>query len=191
MDEKVILENIRNGDRTQLAVIYREYRSEFIAWITSKFQCSRDEARDIYQVSIIAFYENIASNKLQSLSSSVKTYLFAIGKNKFLEYRKSDSRFDYISDGNGYELEEVVSWEKQEKEMRLQIAERCLEKLGDPCKSLLELYYFHGMSMEEIAGKLSYKNPNTSKNLKYKCLIRLRNLFEKEMKKMEAMSEEE
>ena len=189
MDSKVVLENIKNGDRAQLAIIYREYRSEFIAWITSHFQCSRDEARDVYQVSIIALYENIVNEKLQTLSSSIKTYLFAIGKNKFLEYRKADNRFDFISEGNGYEVEDVKSWEKEEKENRIVLAERCLEKLGDPCKSLLELYYFHGMTMEEIATRLNYKNPNTSKNLKYKCLMRLRNLFEKEMEKMTMGSE--
>ena len=185
MDNKVILENIKNGNRAQLAVIYREYRSEFIAWITSNFQCSRDEAREVYQVSILAFYENVVNEKLQTLSSSIKTYLFAIGKNKFLEYRKKDNRFEYTLDGDGYDIEDVVSWDKEEKEKRLLIAEKCMEKLGDPCKSLLELYYFHNMSMEDIAAKLSYKNPSTSKNLKYKCLIRLRKLFEKEMEIME------
>lgn len=189
MDNKVILENIKNGNRAQLAVIYREYRSEFIAWITSNYQCTRDEAREVYQVSILAFYENVVSEKLQTLSSSIKTYLFAIGKNKFLEYRKKDNRFEYTLDGDGYDIEDVVSWDKQEKEKRLLIAEKCMEKLGDPCKSLLELYYFHNMSMEEIASKLSYKNPSTSKNLKYKCLIRLRKLFEKEMESMQQFEE--
>ena len=61
--------------------------------------------------------------------------------------------------------------------MKLGMVETCLEQIGDPAKSLLELYYYHGMSMEEIAQKLGYKNSSTVKNLKYKFLNRLRKLY--------------
>jgi len=189
MNEEVIIEEIKNGDNNQLAVIYREYRSEFIAWITSNYSCSRDEARDVYQVSILALHENILNNKLQQFQSSIKTYLFAVGKNKFLEFKKSDARFIRESDSSTIDLEEVSTWEYEEKEQKLQVTEKSLEKLGDPCKSLLELYYFHGMSMEEIAGRLSYKNSTTAKNLKCKCLVRLRKIFLEELDKVKLDSD--
>lgn len=184
MDEAVIIEEIKNGNNNQLAMIYLEYRSEFIAWISSNYSCSREEARDVYQVSILTLHENILNNKLQKLQSSIKTYLFAIGKNKFLEFRKSSSRISNDVDSPTINLEQVSSWEYDEKERKLQTTEESLEKLGDPCKSLLELYYFHGMSMDEIAEKLSYKNRATAKNLKCKCLARLRKIFTEELKKV-------
>ena len=34
--------------------------------------------------------------------------------------------------------------------------------------------------MEEITTTLDYKNANTAKNLKYKCMNRLKRLFEEE-----------
>ena len=55
--------------------------------------------------------------------------------------------------------------------------EACLEKLGDPCKRLLLLYYKEGLSMQQIADQLGYKNSDTAKNQKCKCIVRLRNLF--------------
>ncbi len=183
MNDEVIIEEIRNGNSNQLAIIYREYRSEFIAWITANYSCSRDEARDVYQVSILTLHENILNNKLQKLQSSVKTYLFAIGKNKFLEFKKSDSRISSDVDATTIDIEDVSTWDYEEKEQKLQVTAKSLEKLGDPCKTLLELYYFHGMSMDEIAGKLSYKNRATTKNLKCKCLARLRKIFTKELDK--------
>ena len=176
----MILEKIRNGDNDQLEVIYNDFRSEFVAWITHHFQCSRDEAKEVFQVSVIAFYNNIMSGRIQSLDSSIKTYLFAIGKNKFLEYQKFGNKFENISDSEN-ELIDIVSIEKQEKEQKLQMMERCIELLGDPCKSLLELYYYEKLTMDDISRKLSYKNQSTTKNLKYKCLLRLRSLFEKEL----------
>lgn len=184
MEEAVIIEEIKNGNNNQLAMIYREYRSEFIAWITTNYSCSRDEARDVYQVSILTLHENILNNKLQQFQSSIKTYLFAIGKNKFLEFKKSDAQISRDTDIATIDLEEVSTWEYEEKELKLQVTEKSLEKLGDPCKSLLELYYFHGMSMDKIAGRLSYKNRATAKNLKCKCLARLRKIFTEELEKV-------
>ncbi len=184
MNEEVIIEEIKNGNNNQLAMIYREYRSEFIAWITTNYSCSRDEARDVYQVSILALHENILNNKLKHVQSSIKTYLFAIGKNKFLEFRKSDARISRAMDASTIDLEEVSTWDYEEKEQKLEVTEKSLKKLGDPCRSLLELYYFHGMSMDEIAGRLSYKNRATAKNIKCKCLVRLRKIFTDELEKV-------
>ncbi len=185
MNEEVIISKIKNGDRNQLAIVYRTYRSEFIAWICSHFQCSRDEARDVYQVSIMVLYHNIVNDKLQQLKSSIKTYLFAIGKNKFLELKKAESRFSNTVDPGDIEIEEVAGWEHEEKELKLELVAKGLDILGEPCKTLLELFYFHDMSMDAIADQLSYKNRATAKNLKYKCLNRLRNIFTEEMEKSE------
>lgn len=181
MDGKVILENIKNGDQKQLAVVYREYQSEFIAWLVKEHNCDRDEARDIYQVSIIAFYENIISGKLTTLTSNLKTYLYAIAKNKVKEHRRKESKIDRNIGVQTIELEELTNWDAINKEQNLLLMEKSLEKLGDPCKTLLELYYFHGLSMEEIAEKVGYKNSSTAKNLKCKCIVRLRKIFEDEM----------
>jgi len=174
---KLVIERIKSGDDRELAQIYTDYRSEFISWITKNYHCNVEEAKDVYQFSIMTFYENIINNKLVDLKSSVKTYLFAIGKNKILEKRKHDSRFDSIH-LEGSTVDEIsASEEAMEKESSLQMVEQCLEQLGDPCKSLLELYYYNKMSMEEITETLNYKNAATAKNLKYKCLNRLRKLY--------------
>jgi RNA polymerase sigma-70 factor (ECF subfamily) len=182
MNEKVIIEEIKKGNRNQLANIYRAYRSEFIAWLSSKFECSRDEARDIYQIAILTLHENIVNEKLKHLNSSIKTYLFAIGKNKILESKKAQNRFSYEIDPGELELEEINNWEQEDREQHLELMKSSVEKLGNPCKSLLELYYYHNMSLEAIAGQMSYKNTATAKTLKFKCLGRLRNIFKVEMK---------
>jgi len=184
--DAMVIEKIKSGDDRQLASIYEEYRSEFIFWITKHYHCSMDEAKDVYQFSILTFYENIISNRLVELKSSVKTYLFAIGKNKILEKRKDDRRMVQIVDDPVLEVDELEKEEILEKETNLQLVEKCLEQLGDPCKSLLELYYYNRMSMEEITETLNYKNANTAKNLKYKCMNRLKRLFEDESKKQQS-----
>lgn len=178
-NDQVVIDKIKSGDENQLATIYKEHRSEFLFWVTKNYHCDLEEAKDAYQFSILALYENITTNKLVNLRSSVKTYIFAIGKNKILEKKKGDRR--YTRDYDEFEIPmEEISEEVEQKERDLKLVERCLEKLGDPCRSMLELYYHNRMSMEEITNTLNYKNANTAKNLKYKCMNRLKRMFEEE-----------
>jgi RNA polymerase sigma factor (sigma-70 family) len=182
MSEALIIEEIKNGNKKELADVYKAYRTEFVSWATRHYQCSPEEARDIYQASIITFYDNIVKEKLQQLNVTLKTYLFAIGKNKILELRRSDKKFMAESVGNELDVEDIKDGEAERKELHLQIIQRCLEKLGDPCRTMLELYYFHGTGLQELAEKLRYKNSDTVKNLKSRCLLRLRDLVTNELK---------
>ena len=68
------------------------------------------------------------------------------------------------------------------REQQSESVEHGLDKLGEPGRTILELFYYHGKSMEEIAELLHYKNSATVKNLKYKYLIRLRKIVEEEQK---------
>jgi predicted DNA-binding protein YlxM (UPF0122 family) len=43
--------------------------------------------------------------------------------------------------------------------------------------TILEDYYLHKKSMQEIAEKFGYTNAENAKNQKYKCLMRLKKLF--------------
>lgn len=67
--------------------------------------------------------------------------------------------------------------EKLILEEQLSAAQIALEMLGDPCRSLLHLYYYQNLNMEDITTLLGYKNTDTTKNQKYKCLKRLQNLY--------------
>ena len=177
MDDITVIDKISSGDREVLNVIYREYRSEFISWVVRQYSCSSEEAKDVYQTSVLILYENIVNKKLTHLTSSVKTYLFSIGKNKIREYKKGQNRL--ISEPNETMFQMVAEDEDQKEvlEEQLKVAAASLEQLGDPCAQVLKHFYFDKLSMEQIADRLNYKNKETAKNLKHKCLKRLRKIF--------------
>ena len=52
-----------------------------------------------------------------------------------------------------------------------------LSQLGEPCRAILEDYYMHNASMQEISLKFGYTNADNAKTQKYKCLQRLKKLF--------------
>jgi RNA polymerase sigma factor (sigma-70 family) len=183
MSNAVIINAIKNGDKKELAEVYKAHRSEFVGWATSRYQCSKEEARDIYQSTIIIFYDNIMRERLQELNGSVKTYLFAIGKNKILELRRGDQKFNLNVDPHSMVIEDGFDDDKIKREAELSIVQKCLEKLGEPCRTMLELYYYHETGLEKLAEMLHYKNGDTVKNLKSRCLTRLRELVMDNMKK--------
>ena len=88
--------------------------------------------------------------------------------------RRADGRY---TEWHDWHAEEPDEGPDEEVEEHIELAKSCLEKLGDPCKSILELFYYHKMSMEDIQQHAGYKNSATAKNIKYKCLRRLRKLF--------------
>jgi len=49
-----------------------------------------------------------------------------------------------------------------------------IENLGNPCKQLLELFYYRNESWDNIAELLGYASAGSARNQKYKCLERLR-----------------
>ncbi|MEO1052701.1 MAG: sigma-70 family RNA polymerase sigma factor [Bacteroidota bacterium] len=179
MVETSLIEKIKKGGESELAEVYKAFRGEFLSWITKNFKCTQDDAKDIYQHTILIFYENILSGKLVELKSSAKTYLFAIGKNKALELYKASNRFTDDFDtvklgGVDNSLEEL-----DEKEDDLRLVVKSLDELGEPCSQLLRLYYYQKRSMDEIAAEMGYKNTDTAKSLKYKCMRRLKKIYKK------------
>ena len=170
--------NIRAEGKEALADLYKSHRSAFLHWIM-KFGCTREEAKDSYQAAVLTFYENVASGKLTVLDSSAKTYLFAIGRNKIMEMKRASGKLSGMGSLED-SLPDVPEEEAVADPQQLKHVTLCLEKLGEPCATLLKEFYYHCRSMEEIAKALDYKTTDSAKNQKYKCLARLRKLFNEE-----------
>ena len=176
-----MIQQLQKGDQKVLGQIYRQYRSDFIAWMKSKYGCNREAARDIYQDTILTLSLKVQNGTVTLLDSRLKTYIYGIAKNKYKEYKRSNGRYVHVEDSTWTGIKEPeLDSPKQED---AQLVHKCLKQLGEPCKSVLELYYFHGLRMEEIKEILVYKNSNTVKNMKYKCLVRLREIYQKELEK--------
>ena len=74
-----------------------------------------------------------------------------------------DLQSEQVRSGDESALEALI-----ETDQAATIAE-ALERLGDPCKTLLVLYYWEELTTEEIAVKLGYANSDTVKSKKYQC----------------------
>jgi len=178
-----IVELIRQKDQRGLTLLYEAFRSEFVGWAVKFTRCDVEDAFDYYQATVIIVYDNVLAGKIDDLKSSLKTYVFSIGKNLALQHKRQQTRNQKLSAEYYLELYMTSSEQFENDEKYLELVSKCFNQLGDPCHSLLDLFYYHKNSMEEIALALNYKNPETAKNQKYKCMERLRKLVEAELEK--------
>lgn len=172
-----LLQQIKIGNQKVLNQLYQTYRDEFIHWTRWKFSCKELDSIDVFQETMIAFYENVANDKITEFQSSVKTYLFAIGRNILLKRFRSEKK------GKIEELEILQNVaDKLQTEDSINLTERqqaiagLLEKLGEPCKTLLQLFYYQRYSVESIVNTMNYKNASVVKNQKVRCIKRLRTI---------------
>jgi RNA polymerase sigma-70 factor (ECF subfamily) len=173
MNPNAQLQELKNGNKEVLSSIYLSYRTEFVNWLKVKYKIDTERALDLYQQTIVVFYENILQGKLVEINSQLKTYLFAIGKNKLMEEIRVSKKVE-----QNFELKEesIPENEEEQREERIKQIKESLQKLGDHCKQLLQLFYYQNLSFEEIMVKQGYKNKNTAKNQKYKCMEQLRKI---------------
>jgi len=168
---------IKTNDNEALKEIYTLCREECVGWLQKDFGLTTDDALDVFQVSVVILYDNVISGKLIQLTSGIQTYLNGIARNKALELTRK--RKNTVS-ATSLQVMAIYVHEENEKlilEEQLSAAQIALEMLGDPCRSLLQLYYYQNLNMEDITTLLGYKNTDTTKNQKYKCLKRLQNLY--------------
>src|SRR5688572_30068412 len=183
MSDSELVRLVRSGDGSGLSFMYEKYRREFVSWIRKFSNCSLEEAQEYYQASTLILYENIMSRKVTDLQSSLKTYLFGIGKNLTYQHHRNSKRLEKAKAEYMIEMEIAGdSLQALQKEVDLKLVSKALTLIGEPCHQLLDFFYFSKKSMEEISSSMGYKNPETAKNQKYKCMERLRKLVEDERK---------
>lgn len=176
MTDSEIINLIKKGDPQGLTTAYEVFRKEFIHWMMRFKKCGEEDAREHYQAAILIVYDNVHAGKLNDLQSSLKTYIFGIGKNLVMkQYRESNRENSFRAEYyvQNYLHEDAESYQT---DVNLEIISRSFNKLGEPCHELLEQYYFHRKNMIQIASEMGYKNPETAKNQKYKCMERLRKM---------------
>ncbi len=182
-----IISQIKAGNEEALIDLYKSYRDEFIAWAKNTYQLRDEDSKDIFQDTILAFYNNVVSGQLTELNSEVKTYLFQIGKFKLINFLKKHNRtvtfseFDLLS---VVEPTEDKMLDQEESEFIKETVKKYLKEQCEDCKKILELYYFKEMDMKTIAKEMGYKNSDVAKKKKYECFKKLATMVKKNLMMM-------
>ena len=72
---------------------------------------------------------------------------------------------------------EAETLEENDNENRFRKLEEHFNQLGEKCKAILHQFYYKKSSMKEIAALFNYEE-KTAKNEKYRCMKKLRALYQ-------------
>ncbi len=172
-NQQHIIEEIRQGNEKPLIEIYELYRNEYIVWASKTYKIDSELAKDTFQDAVISFRNNILSGELKLLTSSIKTYIFQIGKFKIINSIKKNSKLTYVSNFQLTNQKDYEEYMEKENDYSLEQIKIALEKLPDDCQKLLKLHYFNEYDMESIARELNLKNADTAKSKKSICMKKL------------------
>ena len=81
MKDSDILDRIKRGDEAALEYLYKKYYRMMTKIVLSN-NGSEEEAKDVYQEALLAFWQKAASGKLV-LTSKISTYLYSICLNQW------------------------------------------------------------------------------------------------------------
>lgn len=181
LNEKLLLEGLAGNDRKAIETIYARHYDMIQSLIINN-NGNADEARDIFQETMIVLYEKAKSGSFE-LNCQLKTYLYSVARRLWLKRLQQLQRFvpDITSRDELVAVEDELDNHEQKNHEFLTM-DKALNSLGEPCKSLLEAYYIQKRNMSEIAMGFGYTNADNAKNQKYKCLMRLKKLFFSEYK---------
>ena len=172
-EEEIILA-LRKGNESVLKKVYKQHYPQ-IANMVINNGGSVQEAKDIYQETVIIFYEKTQEETF-GLTCRINTFLYSVAKRLWLTQLQLKNRFTNEFQG---EIETVeLDWaEVGKQEDQYRAMHEALESMGEPCRTILKDFYMHSASMEDITEKFGYTNSDNAKTQKYKCLKRLKKIF--------------
>ncbi|MBV7531956.1 sigma-70 family RNA polymerase sigma factor [Chitinophaga sp. sic0106] len=174
--DRDLLLGLAKSDGKSLEIIYSDNFPVVLRMIL-QHNGTEDDAKDVFQEAIIILYEKACKGDF-TLTSRLKTFLYSVCRHLWLKKLQSNHGLYALPT----ELEEIIPAEDivddhEAKDEQFRIMEKAMDSLGQPCKTILEDYYLHKHSMQEIADKFGYTSSENAKNQKYKCLMRLKKMF--------------
>ncbi|MGL4596918.1 MAG: RNA polymerase sigma factor [Bacteroidia bacterium] len=169
-----LLDGLKRGDSAAFRQVHVQHFG-MIRYLILNNNGREEDARDVFQEAQVVLFEQLQSGKFEQ-KASLKTWLYAVCRNKWLKRLEKEKRQVRITDFEAVEPFDDTT-DLDAKNEQHEVLRRSLDMLGNSCKKLLLLFYFFQKSMEEIAEDLNYTNADTAKTQKYKCLQRLKALY--------------
>jgi RNA polymerase sigma factor (sigma-70 family) len=151
---------------------------EMLKIYTCQNKGNDEDAQDVFQEVLVSFIDVVKKDKFRG-ESSIKTFLFTINRNIWLNElkkrgraEKRDTIFETEKDTTLMDVSHIIS----QNETRKQIL-NIVDELGEICKQILLAYYYENLSMKEILVNVDYESEQALRNKKSKCLKQLEQLL--------------
>jgi RNA polymerase sigma factor (sigma-70 family) len=181
LTDDMLLEQIKAEDNASFRLLYTFYFPSIASYIKQNMG-SHQDAEDIFQEAVLVLWQKVKQPNF-ALSSSLKTYLYAIAKNLWLKHLRDNKRIlldqewqlyyeQNENDTFSVELHPPPSQEGQ--------VQNWLQRITENCRRILKAIFYYQESMESLMTRMGWKNKHTAANQKYKCIAQVKKEKEKE-----------
>jgi RNA polymerase sigma factor (sigma-70 family) len=174
--DHTLLNQIRQENNASFEGLYRLYFPPVASHIR-KNKGNEADAEDIFQETIVVLLQKVRQPGFV-LTSSLKTYLFAIAKNLWLK-RLRDNKLIRAEDFEHLQTETYLP-EIQPEKTREEKLTGWLARITENCQRLLRAIFFLQQPMEKLMQEKGWKNKHVAANQQYKCVQQLKKEMEKE-----------
>jgi RNA polymerase sigma factor (sigma-70 family) len=177
MEDSQIVSNLKKRDNAAYNLLYTFYYPIIERFVTRN-NGSVADAQDVFQETIIVLLDKVPKKDF-ILTSSIKTYIFAVASNIWLKRLRDAKKFTEINNDHD-QLEDLSlsEWEQREDQrVQRNKLQRILQKITRHCFVFLTKTFITGATRDQLIQALGYKNSHTFDNQKYKCLEQARKSF--------------
>ncbi|MBD0779273.1 sigma-70 family RNA polymerase sigma factor [Maribacter sp. ANRC-HE7] len=169
-----------HGNQIEVGKLYNSHRDAFLNF-GKKYGLSHDDLCDIYQEAFIALRKHALNGKLATVKSSLKTYLFGIGKFMIYDLLKEKKKtVEYQPNNPGiHDTIELIATDIEEEELSHEqvLLQTFFKRLGKKCQEMLTLFYSRGLNIDEIVEHTDYTDGRVVRSQKSRCLKTLKDMI--------------
>ncbi|MCC6461603.1 MAG: sigma-70 family RNA polymerase sigma factor [Saprospiraceae bacterium] len=177
---EALLQALAEGRTEWLDQLYAQHREGFFRWAGRRFDSSRQDLEDAWQEAVFAFYQQVASRNITALRYSVRSWLFAVGARRLLNYHRKMRRVLWKDEIDEALLHDPVfqhfPGEEPLADERAGLLS-AIQELSPQCRVLLRERFFLEKSIAEIQQLFDYQSANALSVSLSRCLGRLKEML--------------
>ncbi|GAB3255171.1 hypothetical protein GCM10027347_16040 [Larkinella harenae] len=176
--DQSLIELLRTGDASAYEWVYKKYYPSVLHFV----QCNsgtEGDAEDIFQDAVILLHQKVADSGFR-LTSTLKTFLFAIARNLWLK-KLRDEKLVTIPEDQLIALQESRDFSPPESsslDSQNERLSRWMSRITGHCQRVITSIYFSHEPIEQVMVTMGWKNRHTAVNQKYKCIQQLKRVTE-------------
>lgn len=178
MNDQELLKCLNSGHKQDMERAFyhldKTMRKDFIYWSYLKYwykAIDHSTIKEIYQESLIAFYNRINSRGTNEINVKIQAYFYGIARNKWQEYFR---KIKYTEELKDLFVFIDGSEEEAEKEELLKTMRIYLEELPVVCQTVLKLTFHEDMDCREISAITPNLSIENCRQRRFKCLNKMR-----------------
>jgi RNA polymerase sigma factor (sigma-70 family) len=171
--EAQIIEGLHKGDEKVIKYLYQSY-FPMVKFIVGQQHGTYEQSVEIFHESVLVLLMKLQRPEFR-LQCAVKTYLFAVAKNLWLQNLERRSRHIPFQDKEDQIAHEEETPYEDDSFLKQRILQRQFLRLPPRCQRLIHLF-LKGLSFDDLTREMGFKSKKYTIKRKYECMKKLQEL---------------